>query len=221
MKKKSDRMTPFFKGSSVSFFHLAGFSLVFLFLFVLFFFFFLELRRISAQAITAWDEDYQADCAVVLTGGAGRIREGFDLLSRGSIRKLIISGTYSKAVLEDIFPQWPFYGNLEKKDVILEKLSKTTYENAKQTRKWVQTLKCEDLLLITSYLHMYRAKRVFRKLFPDNYSIYAVAVAPQSSRISAESYVIEVFKSLFYSFWYFFLKAEGEEEQYKGARTDK
>ena len=176
-----------------------GFCLVVVFLFS--FFFLLELRRVSAQTITAWDEDYKADCAVVLTGGAGRIREGFDILSRGAIRKLIISGVHSKAVLDEIFPQWPFYGNLNKKDVILEKLSTTTYGNGKQTRKWVQKLRCQDLLLITSHLHMYRANRVFRKIFPDNYPIHIVAVAPQSSRVSAESYVTETFKSLFYSLW--------------------
>ena len=176
-----------------------GFCLALLFL--LSFFFLLELRRISVQTITAWDEDYKADCAVVLTGGAGRIREGFDILSRGAIRKLIISGVHSKAVLDEIFPQWPFYGNLNKKDVILEKLSTTTYGNAKQTREWIERLQCRDLLLITSHLHMYRANRVFRKIFSDNYPIHIVAVAPQSSRVSAESYVTEAFKSLFYSLW--------------------
>ena len=155
----------------------------------------------SMQTITAWDEDYKADCAVVLTGGAGRIREGLDLLSRGSVQKLIISGVHSKAVLEDIFPQWPFYGNLNKEDVILDKLSRSTYENARQTRKWVQKLKCRNLLLVTSHLHIYRAERVFRKLFPTDYPIHTVAVAPQSSRILVESYIMETFKSLFYSIW--------------------
>ena len=176
-----------------------GISLVIVF--VLSFFFLLEFRRISAQTITAWDEDYKADCAVVLTGGAGRIREGFDLLSRGSIRKLIISGVHSKAILDEIFPQWPFYGNLDKEDVVLEKVSTTTYENAMESRKWVQKLQCKDVLLITSYLHMYRANRVFRRIFPDDYSIHIVAVAPQSSRVPAESHVTETFKSLFYSLW--------------------
>ncbi len=171
------------------------------FLFILSFFFLLELRRVSIQSITAWDKDYKADCAVVLTGGAGRVREGFDLLSRGAVRKLIISGVHSKAVLDEIFPQRPFYGNLNTKDVILEKQSKTTYGNAKQTRKWTRKLECRDLLLITSYLHMYRAERVFKKIFAPGYRIYPVAVAPQSSRVSAESYIMETFKSLFYSLW--------------------
>ena len=173
----------------------------FLFLFVCAFFFLLELRRVSAQNITAWDEDYKADCAVVLTGGANRVREGFDLLARGAVQKLIISGVHSKAELDGIFPQRPFYGNVHTKDVILEKKSQTTYGNAVQTLKWVQKLKCANLLLITSYLHIYRAQRVFNKVFPSGYPIQPVAVAPPSSRVSAESYVIETAKSLFYSLW--------------------
>ena len=206
MKKKVTLKKPYTK-KPILFYLLAwpirliGISFCLVCLFVFSFFFILELRRVSAQLITSWDKDYKADCAVVLTGGAGRIREGFDLLSRGATRKLIISGVHSKAVLEEIFPQWPFYGNLNKEDVILEKLSTTTYGNAKQTQKLTQELQCKDMLLITSYLHMYRAEKVFRKTFSANYVIHTVAVAPQSSRISAESYVTETFKSLFYSLW--------------------
>ncbi|MDE0119795.1 MAG: YdcF family protein [Bdellovibrionales bacterium] len=170
-------------------------------LFLFSFFFLLELRRVSLQRVTAWNEDYKADCAVVLTGGAGRIREGFDLLSRGSVRKLIISGVHFNAVLDDIFPQRPFYGDIKAEDIILEKQSRTTYGNAQQTYILVQQLQCEDLLLITSYLHMYRAYKVFRKNFPPQYRLYKVAVAPPSHQVSAESYVMETFKSLFYSLW--------------------
>ena len=53
---------------------------------------FQEYKKISSEPIGSWQTDMQADCAVVLTGGANRVREGFDLLSRGQIRKLIISG---------------------------------------------------------------------------------------------------------------------------------
>ena len=184
-----------------SFWRVAGLIFLLAVIFVFSFFFVLELRRVSVQEVTAWDEDYKADCAVVLTGGAGRIREGFDLLSRGSIRKLIISGVHSKVGLRDILPQWPFYGKLNKEDVVLEKNSRTTYGNAKESWKWIKKLQCRNILLVTSHLHIYRAHRVFKKLFPDDYSIQIVAVAPQSSHVSADSYVTEAFKSLFYSLW--------------------
>ena len=172
-----------------------------LFIFSSCFIFLLEFRKISSGKITAWDENYKADCAVVLTGGTGRVREGFDLLSRKSIRKLIISGVHDRATLREIFPWWPFYGELNQADVILEKKSKTTYGNAKETRKLAFEFDCKNLILITSYVHIYRANKVFKAFFPYDYEIYLVAVAPQSSDISFENYIIETLKSLFYSLW--------------------
>ncbi len=176
--------------------------LVFLiiFIFVPSFFFLLELRRVSAGGgISAYDGDYKAGCAVVLTGGAGRVREGFDLLSQGAVRKLVISGVHSEVSMSDIFPQKFFDGSFSTKDIVLEKQSKSTYENAEYTLRLVQKLKCKDILLITSHLHIYRAERVFRKIFPPGYRINTVAVPPAS--LSVESYVVEALKSLFYSLW--------------------
>ena len=111
--------------------------------------FWIEGRRILALEITAWTQDHSADCAVVLTGKAGRVREGFDLLNQNQIQKLIISGVYPKATLEDIFKEWPYYGSVSEKDVILEKRSGSTYGNAQQTLPLVEALKCRDLILVT------------------------------------------------------------------------
>ena len=176
-----------------------------LFCFLLFFIgaflFLLEFRKVSSGKITVWDENYKADCAVVLTGGTGRVQEGFALLSRKSVQKLIISGVHHKATLREIFPLWPFYGELNQEDVILEKKSKTTYGNAQEIRKLVFELGCEDLILITSYIHLYRAGKVFKAFFPYDYEIYLAGVAPHVSYISFEAYVMETLKSLFYSLW--------------------
>src|SRR5580692_7608735 len=101
-----------------------------------------EWSTIAKEPITAWTEDHKADCAVVLTGGPGRVREGFDLLAQGQVRKLIISGVHPKATLREIFPQWPFYGNLREEDVVLERRSATTYGNAQQSLPLVEALHC-------------------------------------------------------------------------------
>src|SRR5690606_26811536 len=96
-------------------------------------FYFKELKNVRSQRVTAWSEDSTADCAVVLTGSRGRVKDGLSLLSKGAIRKLILSGVYEKANLRDIFPEWPYYGDLNPDDVILEKYAKTTFGNALQT----------------------------------------------------------------------------------------
>ena len=194
MSKKQTLFYSHFKWLSIVLFCL-------LLAFISSFMFLLEFRKIYSGKVTVWDENYKADCAVVLTGGTGRVREGFDLLSRKSIRKLIISGVHDKATLREIFPWWPFYGELNPEDVILEKKSKTTYGNARETRKLAFELDCKNLILITSYVHIYRAGKVFKSFFPYNYEIYLAAVAPQSSHISFEAYIIETLKSLFYSLW--------------------
>ncbi len=165
---------------------------------VLFFgFYFKELKNVRSQKVTAWTEDSSADCAVVLTGSRGRVKDGLSLLSKGSIRKLILSGVYEKANLRDIFPEWPYYGDLNPDDVILEKYAKTTFGNALQTYTVVEALQCRDLILITSQTHMYRAYRTFRANFPAGFKIFKRSVLGGDQFEEYE----EAIKSLFYSIW--------------------
>ena len=165
------------------------------------FFFQKEADKILAQRPTAWELDHFSDCAIVLTGGRGRVREGFDLLTQKRIKKLIISGVYPGSTLREIFPQWPFYGAIEESDVILEKRSRTTFGNAQQSLPLAEALKCRDITLITSRLHMYRAYRIFRSVFPPEYPIYPRAIVGRRLEPHWSSQLIEVIKSLFYSLW--------------------
>jgi uncharacterized SAM-binding protein YcdF (DUF218 family) len=160
-----------------------------------------ERKAIAAEKITAWLDDQRADCGVVLTGGPGRVREGFDLLAQGQIHKLIISGVHPRASLREIFPQWPYYGNLREEDVVLERRSTTTYGNAVQSLPLVEAVRCRSLVLITSHLHMRRAFKTFRRVFPAEIliltrSISSGSVPPRSMDLMQES-----FKSMFYSLW--------------------
>lgn len=163
--------------------------------------FFSEVKTISAQGPTAWVEDHAADCAVVLTGGPGRVREGFDLLAQGNVRKLIISGVHPGAGLRDIFPEWPFYGDLNREDVILERRSLTTYGNAQQSLVLVEALQCRDLVLITSSLHMYRASRTFINVFPEDFTIYQRSIVSKQLVPTWWDLNVEALKSVFYSIW--------------------
>lgn len=160
-------------------------------------FYFKELQNVRTEKVTAWTEDSSADCAVVLTGSRGRVKDGLALLSRGSIRKLIISGVYEKATLRDIYPEWPYYGDLNPDDVILEKYSQTTFGNALQTFTLVEAFKCKDLILITSQTHMYRAYKTFKANFPKDFQIIKRSVLGGDSFEEYE----EAIKSLFYSIW--------------------
>ena len=160
-----------------------------------------QSNAILKQKVTAWTNDNRADCTVVLTGGPGRVREGFDILAQGRTRKLIISGVYPQAELREIFPQWPYYGPLNEEDVILEKRSATTYGNAQQSLPLVEALRCKDILLVTSRLHMHRSFKIFRAVFPSDISITPRAIVAGSYNPTFLELFFETTKALFYDLW--------------------
>jgi uncharacterized SAM-binding protein YcdF (DUF218 family) len=160
-----------------------------------------ESRLILKQPLNAWTEDVAADCAVVVTGGPNRIREGLDLLYRRSVQKLIISGVHPQAEFREIFPVWPYYGELKEVDVILERRSRSTYGNAQQTLSLVEALRCRDLVLITSRTHMRRALLTFQAEFPAGFPLIPRAVPSTSLYPNWHELLVETFKSFFYSLW--------------------
>ncbi len=172
------------------------------FLFVLFvFIFYFEYMAVSSTISTAWTQTREADCGIVLTGGAGRIREGLDLLANRNIKKLIISGVNPNSEIKEIFPLWAFYPEIDEKDVVLEKRSETTFGNATQSLPLTEILSCQDILLVTSSLHMYRAKRTFLKVFPKIMDIKTHALVRTNESDSFLDRMQETLKSLFYSVW--------------------
>ena len=160
-----------------------------------------EIRMILSQPVSSWTEDVTADCAVTLTGGPQRIREGLDLLSRHSVQKLIVSGVRAQTSLRDIFPLLPYYGSLREQDVILERRSQTTFGNAQQTLPLVEALRCRDLVLITSRLHMRRAYWTFKAEFPADFPLIVRSVPAINDPPGWDEIAWESLKSLFYSAW--------------------
>lgn len=164
-------------------------------------FFFKERRAILDEPPTSWRAELKADCAIVLTGGAGRVREGIDLLAKNWVRKLIISGVYPNATLRDVFPLWPVYGDLKEENVILEYRSNTTYGNAQQSLPLVEVLHCKDIALITSQRHMFRAYQTFQSAFPSSIRIYKHTIPSSRVENGFLETSTEVLKSLFYGLW--------------------
>lgn len=156
---------------------------------------------ITAVSADSGKSRQEADCAVVLTGGSGRVREGFDLLSRKQIKKLIISGVNEKSQLREIMPQMFLYGDIQEKDIILDRRSLTTYGNAQQSLPFVEALRCRDVMVVTSTLHMYRAMKTFRATFPSSIEIVQHAVPATASEAGPWDVGTEVLKSMFYAVW--------------------
>jgi uncharacterized SAM-binding protein YcdF (DUF218 family) len=160
-----------------------------------------EMESIRRTQIDSWTQDVSADCAVVLTGGPGRIKEGMDLLNQKKVKKLIISGVFANAKLREIMPSISFYGGINEEDIILEHRSTTTFGNAQQSLPLVEALRCRDIVLVTSQIHMNRAYATFRASFPDKISIFRYSILAGRYNPSFLEVFQEAIKSLFYSLW--------------------
>lgn len=168
---------------------------------VLGFFLHREWQEVGRTEVTSWTQDQTSDCGIVLTGGPGRIREGFDLLSHRAIQKLIISGVNQKSTLREIFPLLPYYGAINESDVVLERRSGTTYGNAQQSLPLVEALHCRSVLVITSQIHMHRSLHTFRAIFPSEINVQGRAIVAGNFRPKFWDHANETLKSLFYALW--------------------
>lgn len=160
-------------------------------------------RRLQAEEMQSWQKDLEADCALVLTGGPHRIREGFAVLARKQVRHLIISGVHPATELSELLTPWDLIWGPDLERIILEKRSTTTYGNAQQTLPLVEGLGCRRVALITSELHMYRAYRTLQRAFPESIEIVKHPVPPLVQNSSFTEYWTEVLKTLFYAIWAF------------------
>lgn len=154
---------------------------------------------LSTPAPILLDRLEESDCGVVLTGASGRIREAFEVMAQKKIKRLIISGVYKDSQLKEIFPQIVYYPEINPENVVLEKISGSTFENALQSRLLVDELHCKNILLMTSQLHMHRAERVFRAVFPANYQINTYSIVNPNKDESLFDIYFETMKSLWYS----------------------
>ncbi|MBC7457885.1 MAG: YdcF family protein [Bdellovibrionaceae bacterium] len=139
-----------------------------------------------------------ADCGVVLTGATGRLREGFELLAQKRIKKLIASGVYKDARMIEIFPYSGYYPEVSLDDIYLEKRSESTFGNARHSMSLVEGLRCRDIILITSQIHMHRAYSIFRIVYPDTVSIKKLTLPNTKSESGVYGLAVEVVKTLFY-----------------------
>jgi uncharacterized SAM-binding protein YcdF (DUF218 family) len=101
--------------------------------------------------------DRNADGIVVLTGGASRINDGFELLASGRGKRLLISGVYPATNRGEISRRMPEYRRLFACCVDLDRTAVNTLGNAIGTKRWVQVQGFRSLIVVTSAYHMPRA----------------------------------------------------------------
>lgn len=101
--------------------------------------------------------DRNADGIVVLTGGASRVNDGFELLASGRGNRLLISGVYPATNRGEISRLMPEYERLFACCVDLDRAAVNTLGNAIGAKRWAQAQGFRSLIVVTSAYHMPRA----------------------------------------------------------------
>lgn len=120
-----------------------------------------------------------ADAIFVLTGGEGRIQEGFRAWSAGAARELYILGAGRTFPIARIVPEASRISAEALSRIHVEGWSENTLENAFSAKSAVGEGKYSSVILVTSDYHIPRAVLVFRKVFPPEVSLTAIRVRPE------------------------------------------
>lgn len=121
----------------------------------------------------------QVDFIVVLTGGKGRLLSALNLFHEIEPRGLFISGVGRNVTLRTLF----FNVNVsepERSKIYIEDVSKSTFENAAQTKKFILDHSVRSIVLVTSTYHMKRSLYIFKKVMPKDLLIYPFAIESEN-----------------------------------------
>ncbi|HVM37828.1 MAG TPA: YdcF family protein [Sphingomicrobium sp.] len=118
---------------------------------------------------------------VVLTGGPGRLEQGFNVIRDGKARRLLVSGADPVVTKADLARLMPGRERLVRCCVDLDSSPVDTRTNAEDTRRWLEQRGYTSLRLITSDWHMRRARYEFRKALGDGFEVTPDAVKTEPS----------------------------------------
>ncbi|MDO8739412.1 YdcF family protein [Candidatus Deferrimicrobium sp.] len=120
-----------------------------------------------------------ADAIFVLTGGEGRIQEGYRAWSGGAARELYILGAGRRVPVARIVPEVSRISAEALSRVHVEGWSENTLENAFSAKSAVGEGKYTSVILVTSDYHIPRAVLAFRKVLPPEVSLSVIRVRPE------------------------------------------
>ena len=123
----------------------------------------------------------RTDAAVVLTGAAGRIEHGVQVLRDRKARRLLVSGTDPAVTKADLGERVPRSAGILRCCVDLDSTSVDTRSNAEEAGRWLDQHRYRSFRLITSDWHMRRARYEFGRVLGDKYELVPDAVRTQPS----------------------------------------
>lgn len=103
---------------------------------------------------------------VILTGGAGRLEVGLDLLAKGLAERLLISGIGREVRRSELIALHPAHAELFSCCVDLGQ-AQDTVENAIEAEAWARNKEYQSLRLVTAGFHLPRSMIEFRRALPN------------------------------------------------------
>lgn len=146
----------------------------------------------------------EVDVIVVFTGDDGRIGESVKLLQEGYGKELFISGVNENSDLEAILGEK--LKDVNVKSIIIDKISKNTIGNVKETKKFLDNKKekIKSIIIVTSKYHMVRSKFLLDKFGPVGVQIIYYSVDSKNSVERKPTAILKEFVKFYY--YYFMVK---------------
>lgn len=108
----------------------------------------------------------KTDAIVVLTGGSGRLEQGFDLIARQRAKKLFVSGVHKGVEVEELLR---IFARSPQGVTCCLTLGRAvdTLGNAAETQAWMKSEGYASLRLVTAAYHMPRSLVEFNRVMPE------------------------------------------------------
>jgi uncharacterized SAM-binding protein YcdF (DUF218 family) len=153
------------------------------------------IKRIIAFSLLAWVLGFawfalflpqpaaleKTDGVVVLTGGAGRINRGLEVLEAGKARRMLISGVDLDVKPGELAAEYKRPAKLFSCCIDLGFRALDTRSNGLETARWAARNKVKTLRLVTHDWHMRRARLELNLALPDGVTVINDAVRTKPS----------------------------------------
>ncbi|HEX9770540.1 MAG TPA: YdcF family protein [Kiloniellales bacterium] len=116
---------------------------------------------------TVADPSRRTDAIVVLTGGTGRLRQGFELLAQDRAQELFVSGVGRGVKVAELLEIDRIAPPELTCCVVLGYKAGDTHGNAVETAAWMRKQGFKSLRLVTATYHMPRSLLEFRAAMPQ------------------------------------------------------
>ncbi len=118
----------------------------------------------------------ETDAVVVLTGGAGRIARGLEVVEDGMAKEMFVSGVDPEVKPGEFADQFEVPSRLMNCCVTLGQLAVDTRSNAGEVAQWLQDKEFTSVRLVTTDWHMARAYSEMASTLPAGTSVLKDAV---------------------------------------------